>query len=72
MHFRLRKADALDDRESLECDQPTLEMALLYFGHQLKAVLALEGDALAYVMESRADDVPNFKHSEKVRVYVLR
>jgi hypothetical protein len=72
MHFRLRKADDLDGRESWECDQPTVDMALLYFGHQLKVVLALKGDVLGYVIESRMDDVPNFKDSEKLPVYVLK
>ena len=68
-HFRLRKTDALDDRESLECDQPTIEGALADFGNQLNVVLALEGDVFQYVLESRPYDVPDFKDSDKVLVY---
>ncbi len=71
MHFRLRKTDALDDRESLYCDQLTVERALADFGHQLKAVLALEGDVFEYVMESRPYDEPNFKNSDMVPIYVI-
>ena len=70
-HFRLRKTDALDDRESLECDQATIEGALADFGHQLNVVLALEGDVFEYVMESRSQDQPNFKDSDKVLVYIV-
>ncbi len=70
-HFRLRKTDALDDRESLECDQATIEGALADFGHQLNAVLALEGDVFEYVIETRSYDKPNFKDSDKVPVYIV-
>lgn len=70
-YFRLRKTDALDDRESLECDQATIEGALADFGHQLKVVLALEGDVFEYIMESRTYDEPNFKDSDKVLVYIV-
>jgi len=70
-HFRLRKADALDDRESLECDQATIEAALADFGHKLNVELALEGDVFQYVIESRTYDVPDFKDSDKVLVYVV-
>ena len=70
-HFRLRKTDALDDRESLECDQHTIEGALADFGHQLNVVLALEGDVFQYVLESRPYDVPDFKDSDTVLVYVV-
>ncbi len=71
MHFRLRKTDALDDRESLYCDQLTVEGALADFGHQLKAVLALEGDVFEYVMESRPYDEPNFKNSDMAPIHVI-
>jgi hypothetical protein len=70
MHFRLRKTAA--HNESWECDQPSVEMALLDFGHQLRSVLALEGDVVGFLMESRSHDAANFTNSAKVPVYVLK
>lgn len=69
-NFRLRKTDDLDGRESMECDQPTLEMALLYFGHELKSVLALQGDVLHTSL--RAETMTCQTSSENLPVYVLK
>ena len=70
-HFRLRKVDDLHNQEALECDQPTVEGALANFGHQLKVMLALDGDVFRYILESRTHDGSNFKDSDQIPVFVV-
>ena len=70
-HFRLRKADAADDRESLECDRATVEGALRHFGQRLGAELSLKGDAFAYVLQQRGYDDAGAGFEGATPVYVV-
>ena len=72
MHFRLRKPDALDDRESLHCDNATIEGALADFGHQLGVVLELDGDVMDYVIFARPYDKSDFRDADGLPVTVVR
>jgi hypothetical protein len=66
-------SDALDDKDSLDCDKATIEEALLDFGQRLNAVLTLNGNtASEYVMQQRDYDKVDFQGAPLMPVYVVR
>lgn len=70
-HFRMRKADALNFQKCWECDVATIDEALLEFGHMLKAVLAIDGDMIEYVIQQRPEGQNNFKGADLIPVSVV-
>lgn len=71
-HFRLRETNALDDRNSLECDKATEEEALLDFGQRLNVTLSLNEWGVWQYDLQKSDSYDNPRFGERaVPVYVV-